>query len=143
MILLLRLGVFEDPDDDDGDPDPGISRYDIPGLLGEPLSWGGVGEAGGWAVSEGSRLLIISDSACFFFQILLSCNNSVQTSISIRVDLDNDDDIHDEDTDAGKESGQDALEDHHNDPHRIVVCKVALLSIAPTILIAKLIMALT
>ena len=57
-------------------------------------------------------------------------------------DLDNDDDVHDEDADARDNLGQDALEDHHNHPHWVVI-DAALLCIAPAVLISQLIMALT
>ena len=58
------------------------------------------------------------------------------------LNLDNDDDIHDKDADARDDLGQDALEDHHNHPHGVVT-DAALLRIAPAVLIAQLIMALT
>ena len=57
-------------------------------------------------------------------------------------DLDNYDDVHDKDTDAGYDLSQDTLEDHHNHPHGAVT-DTALLRIAPAVLIAQLIMALT
>ena len=57
-------------------------------------------------------------------------------------DLDNDDDVHNKDANAGYDLGQDTLEDHHNHPH-LVVTNAALLRIAPAVLIAQLIMALT
>ena len=56
-------------------------------------------------------------------------------------DLDNDDNVHDQDADAGDDLGQDALEDHHNHPHRVVT-DPALLSVAPAVIIAQLIAAL-
>ena len=57
-------------------------------------------------------------------------------------DLDNDDDVHDKDADARDDLSKDTLEDHHNHPHWVVT-DAALLSIAPAVLIAQLIMALT
>ena len=41
MILLPLLGVLADPSDEEADdPDPGISRKAMPGLLGDPPSSG-------------------------------------------------------------------------------------------------------
>ena len=57
-------------------------------------------------------------------------------------DLDNDDDVHDQDAESGDNLGQDALEDHHNHPHRVIT-HPALLSVAPAVIIAQLIMTLT
>ena len=39
MILLLRLGLFEEPSVEEAEePEPGISRKAIPGLRGDPPS---------------------------------------------------------------------------------------------------------
>ncbi len=57
-------------------------------------------------------------------------------------DLDNDDDVHDQDAEPRDDLGQDALEDHHNHPHRVIT-DPALLSVAPAVIIAQLIMTLT
>ena len=154
MILLPLLGLLADPSDDEADV-PGISRKAIPGLLGDPPLWGwrgGVGEEEGegslepgWTVKDGSLLLNCSLSFCFFFQILFSWHSNADVDVNISSglsDLDNDDDVHDEDAYARDDLGQDALEDHHNHPHGVVT-DAALLRIAPAVLIAQLIMALT
>ena len=56
-------------------------------------------------------------------------------------DLDNDNNVHDQDADARDDLGQDALQNHHNHPHRVIT-NAPLLVVTPAVLVTELIMTL-